>query len=55
MEYGILTAGGALVAEAFGAKNIDQARRIACQELCLAGVLSLEDVLKVQEGINFTF
>ncbi|MEH2447523.1 MAG: hypothetical protein V7K18_17485 [Nostoc sp.] len=48
MEYGILTAGVSLVAEAFGANNIDQSRRIGCYELWLAGVLSLEDVLKVQ-------
>ncbi|MEH2424536.1 MAG: hypothetical protein V7K48_27590 [Nostoc sp.] len=43
-----------LVAEAFGVKKIDQASLIACQELWLAGVLCLEDVLKVQKGIIFT-
>ncbi|MEH2425186.1 MAG: hypothetical protein V7K48_31080 [Nostoc sp.] len=40
MEYGILTAEVSLVAEAFGAKKIDQARRMACQKLWLANVLS---------------
>lgn len=53
MEYGILTAGGYLVAEAFGAKKIDQARRLACQELWQAGVLSFRGCFKSQKRYNF--
>ena len=38
---GILTAGGALAAEAFGANNMDRVSRINCQGLWLAAALSL--------------
>lgn len=39
--YGILSAGGALAAEAFGANKIDRVSRIACQEIWLAAAMSL--------------
>lgn len=42
---GILTAGGALAAEAFGAKNIDQVSRITGQGLWLAAAISLPAML----------
>ncbi|MDF0552317.1 MATE family efflux transporter [Kamptonema sp. UHCC 0994] len=42
---GILSAGGALAAEAFGAKNIEQVSRINCQGLWLAATLSLPAML----------
>ncbi|GET41355.1 multi-drug efflux transporter [Microseira wollei NIES-4236] len=42
---GTVTAGGALVAEAFGAKEIDRVSRITCQGLWLAAAVSLPAML----------
>lgn len=42
---GILSAGGALAAEAFGAKNIDLLSRVTCQGLWLAAAISLPAML----------
>lgn len=43
--YGILSVGGALIAEAFGANKIEEVSRIASQELWLAAFLSIPAML----------
>ena len=48
--YGILSAGGAQAAEAFGANKIDQLCRIACQQIWLVVALSLPAMLLLWHG-----
>jgi MATE family multidrug resistance protein len=48
--YGILSAGGAIAAEAFGANNIDQLRRIASGQIWLVVALSLPAMLLLWHG-----
>ncbi len=49
---GILTAGGALAAEAFGAKEIDRVSRITCQGLWLAVAISLPAMLIIWNCVS---
>jgi MATE family multidrug resistance protein len=48
--YGILLPGGAIAAEAFGANNIDQLRRIASGQIWLVVALSLPAMLLLWHG-----